>query len=84
MQLDNWVWGQSVQLEDWIVCEWAQLGGLGLVPVGAVGKTGAGSSWCGWEDWGWCQLVQLGNWDDFGGCGWGTRMALIGAAGKGR
>ena len=73
MQLDNWVWGQSAQLEDWIACEWAQLGGLGLVPVGAAGKTGDGVSWSSWGDR-----------DDVGGCGWGTRMVLIGAAGRGR
>ena len=48
MRLDNWVWAQSAQLEDWIACEWAQLGGLGLVPVGAAGKTGDGVSWSSW------------------------------------
>ena len=35
-------------------------GGLVKASVGAAGRTGDGVSWCGWEDWGWCQLVQLG------------------------
>ena len=59
-------------------------GGLDRMRVGPAGGTGAGSSRCGWEDWGWCRLVQLGDWDDVGECGWGTRMVSIGAAGEGR
>ena len=59
MRLDNWVWAQSAQLEDWTECEWVQLGGLGLgrlgmVSVGAAGKTGGG---IGWSIWGTVMML---------------------------
>ena len=68
MRLDNWVWAQSAQLEDWTECEWVQLGGLGLgrlgmVSVGAAGKIGDGVGWSSWRT----EMMLVGA---AGGLGW--------------
>ena len=71
-------------------------GGLDRMRVGPAGGTGAGSSRCGWEDWGWFQSVQLGRLgvvsvgaagkteDGVGWSSWRTGMMLVGAAGEGK